>query len=1063
MTDSQDPASVDELLDRAVQALNSGDRATADALAEQVLAVDSSNADAEELLAAPDDSGEIRRLTILFADLVDSTALSTRVGPEVYHTVVGNYKKLVRKIVDRYEGHIGSTKGDGLLAVFGHPLAHENDGQRAVLTGLDITREVAVLSDKVRERFGFDIGVRVGVHRGVVYLDTEQDDVYGLGANLAARMCSLADPASVAVSATIAHIVRDHFALDSLPAKPVKGVEGDIEHYRVISERDSGEISRGPLVGRESEIRYLEEIWAQAENGTLTTPGVIFRGEAGIGKSRMAGAAIEMAERSHAIILGLFGSPFHTDVGLRPVRRMIERHCGIDRDTEPADRLRRLEIEVAARGMDPAETVPLLAPVLGISQRVGYQPAKAEGAKLFDQIGGAVRDYLAACFDDRPGLLLVDDMHWFDEDTIELVSSLLHDNPGRLLVVITARELGTVPDGARVFDLKALTDDQSDQLIAALGPELHTDSRNAVRARCDGIPLYIEEVVTKLKEQPSDAADATLVPDSIYEALFARLRSSENAVRVVEAAAICGGRFDRNLLVSASEIEEQSVDQVIGELVKGRVFVPLDEKSFRFRHELLRELAAELPPPSLQHRLHGRIADALSSPIAPGNPDWPLIAAHYHEAERFDDAVSAYQRASGDARRRGALGEARAHLDRAIEHIERIPAGRPRDQREIAVRLERGFLASAAQGHTSQDALAEFERCLQLIDGEPGPALYSTLNALWFHYSSRGDLRRGEELVESLKRRPRDASEQSTFFSDTATGVLGVFRGDVHLARSSLEATAAALDDSGAPGVQTWYAPNDPVAGMYAFLAMARFLQGDLPGAEAALEAVERRCETVGFPHGPLSLCFGRAMDSLIHIEAGQLDRAMELLKDLKALSKQGGFDEWAMIADCNRAVVNAERALADVAAEGAGLEPHIQALTAVTQMWRDLELRVWVAFYDTALVRLLIAAGKLDAARAHVKVSLQMADETDIHFWDAELLRLRAQTSDDPGEHKADLLTAIALARRQGAGLFELRAATDYFESAGEPAREALTDVINRLSDTTAWPELAHARALLG
>ena len=118
---------------------------------------------------------------------------------------------------------------------------------------------------------------------------------------------------------------------------------------------------------------------------------MVFRGEAGIGKSRLAGAAIEMAEHSHAVILGLFGSPFHTDVGLRPVRRMLERHCGIDRDSEPADRLHRLEAEVVARGLEPATMVPLLAPVLGISQRVGYEPAKAEGPKLFDQIAGAVR------------------------------------------------------------------------------------------------------------------------------------------------------------------------------------------------------------------------------------------------------------------------------------------------------------------------------------------------------------------------------------------------------------------------------------------------------------------------------------------------------------------------------------------------------------------------------------------------------------------------------------------------------------------------------------------------
>ena len=179
-------ASIDELLDRAVAAINRGDRVAATALAGQVLAVDRGNAEAEDLLAAPGSGGEIRRLTILFADLVDSTVLSTRVEPETYRMLVGRYRDLVLAVVDRYEGHVGSTKGDGLLAVFGHPTAHEDDVRRAVLAGLEITREVARLGEQAKRRFGVDIAVRVGVHRGLVYLDTAQDDVYGMAANLAA-------------------------------------------------------------------------------------------------------------------------------------------------------------------------------------------------------------------------------------------------------------------------------------------------------------------------------------------------------------------------------------------------------------------------------------------------------------------------------------------------------------------------------------------------------------------------------------------------------------------------------------------------------------------------------------------------------------------------------------------------------------------------------------------------------------------------------------------------------------------------------------------------------------
>lgn len=167
-------ASIDELVDRAVSAINRGDRAAATTLAGEVLALDRDNTDAEDLLAAPVDAGEIRRLTILFADLVDSTVLSTRVEPETYRLTVGRYRDQVRRAVERFEGHIASAKGDGLLAVFGYPVAHEDDARRAVQAGLEITREVVRLSEQTQQRFGHGIAVRVGVHRGLVYLTSRK-------------------------------------------------------------------------------------------------------------------------------------------------------------------------------------------------------------------------------------------------------------------------------------------------------------------------------------------------------------------------------------------------------------------------------------------------------------------------------------------------------------------------------------------------------------------------------------------------------------------------------------------------------------------------------------------------------------------------------------------------------------------------------------------------------------------------------------------------------------------------------------------------------------------------
>jgi class 3 adenylate cyclase len=220
-----DGISIDELLDQAVAAINRGDRISAKALAGEVLAVDRGNADAEDLLTAPSSGGEIRRLTIMFADLVDSTALSTRIEPQTYGLLVGSYRELVVGIVTRFGGYIASTKGDGLLALFGYPAAHEDDVRRAVLTGLEITRALSGLSQEAKRRLGIEVTARVGIHRGVVYLDTDQSDVYGLASHLAAGVSGLAPPGAVVISDAVAPLIRDTFELAECRPAAVKGLK----------------------------------------------------------------------------------------------------------------------------------------------------------------------------------------------------------------------------------------------------------------------------------------------------------------------------------------------------------------------------------------------------------------------------------------------------------------------------------------------------------------------------------------------------------------------------------------------------------------------------------------------------------------------------------------------------------------------------------------------------------------------------------------------------------------------------------------------------------------------
>jgi class 3 adenylate cyclase/tetratricopeptide (TPR) repeat protein len=1064
-------ASVDELIDRAVAAINRGDRGTAAALAGQVLAVDGGNADAEDLLDAPRFGGEIRRLTMLFADLVDSTVLSTQVEPETYRLMVGRYRELVLSVVNRFEGHVGSTKGDGLLAVFGHPTAHEDDVRRAVLAGLEITREVARLSEQAQRRFGIDISARVGVHRGLVYLDTAQDDVYGLAANLAARVSGLAAPGTVVVSEAVAQLIRDGFELQARPAAAVKGVDELIAHHRVVGEAVQAlSVGRGPLVGRSRERARLEKSWARAQAGTLAIPGVVFRGEAGIGKSRLASAAAELVQDSGAVALELVGSPFHTDAGLHPVRTLLERRCGIGRLTDQGERLRLLEAEIAALTLDPVTLVPLLAPVLGIGAEAGYESVPAEGRKLYELIGQAVRDYLLACVGAGAGLVVAEDLHWFDPSTLEVIGALQGAAQGRLLVVITGRPGGWLPNGwpVKVFDLSPLTDEQTNELIVALDPSLSADDRALVCGRCDGVPFYIEQVVGGLAATPTntnlgsrvDISHGPRVPEALYEPLFARLRASANVVPVVEAAAIIGRHVDHSLLGAVCTLDEADFDDVIDELEDALVLEPWGTDGWRFRHELLREVAAELAPPSVRRGLHARVADALVG----ADPDWGLVAAHYEHAERFDEAASAYQQASTDARRRGALAEARTYLSRALAPLDRATPGPDRDRREMGLRLRRGLLTATAEGYPIRAAAADFERCLQLGGTDlSDDELVATLFALAIYYGGRADLRRAVQVLESLRAGLGEERQWFHPWIEVLFGVVAWARGEFDAARAHLEQGnegLAAADQKEIDAV--WFMPHDPIATTHIHLGVAHLVRGDLTGAEAELAQAACRAEQVGFPRGPYSLANARFLECWVRIEAGQLDRAAELAADLTDLGERHGFDQWRVVGAAEQATVRALAALGADDLNPGGLSAHIATITRFVDTWRTFDVSLYLTFYDSVVARLLIAAGQPEQARARLDIALAQARDTGMCFYDAELLRLRAHTHAEPDARRADIAAALELARRQGAALFELRAALDDVELRGEPAGAALSDAAGRIPADSTLPELARAQALL-
>jgi class 3 adenylate cyclase/tetratricopeptide (TPR) repeat protein len=994
----------------------------------------------------------------MFADLVDSTALSTRAEPDTYGVLVTRYRDLVMGIVDRFEGYVASTKGDGLLALFGHPEAHEDDVRRAVLAGLEITRELTRLSQEFKRRFGIELTARVGVHRGLVYLDTAQDDVYGLAANLAAGVSGLAPPGTVVVSDAVAPLVRDTFELEERPPAEVKGIDESISVHRVLGERvTTARFRRHPLVGRDDEVALLQESWARAQSATLSTPAVVVRAEAGIGKSRLVAAAADLAERSGAAVLELVGSSFHTDAGLHPVRGLLERRCGISRLTAPSERLRLLRVEAAARGLDPGTVVPLLAPVLGIGGKAGYEPVAAEGRKLYGLISQAVQDYLLACVGERAGLVVAEDAHWFDQSTLDVCGSLLDVAAGRLLVVVTGRPGGWLPAGwaVTVIDLKPLTEHQTDTLIATLDPSLSADDRAAVAERCDGVPFYIEQVVEGVTE--------TGVPEALYESLLARLRASANVVPVVEAAALIGRSLDHSLLRSVVDLSDHVLDAALRELEDALVLEPWGFHGWRFRHELLREVAAELAPVSVRRGLHARVADALIGE-AGGEPDWQLIAAHYEQAQRRSEATSAFQQASTDARRRGALGEARSYLTRALTQVDQQTPGPGRDRREMAVRLERGFLITAAEGPAGHAVTADFERCLTLGGSDVrNDDVFATLLALAGYYFALGDLRRATKVFESLKPGLDDGREFLRPVLESSLGILTWLHGEFVSAGRQISAATAQFDDAERREIDAvWFAPTDPIAMALGVLALDRVVGGDFHGAEAQLSRAARRADELSFPQGPFSRAFAHFFEIWLRIEARQFEHAAVLAAALIDHADRHGFEVWALWGAAQQATVDALASIGAQHTDPDVVSARVEQMAAMVNAVRGAGLTIYVSLFDGALGQALTATGQLDRARAQLDAGLEMARDSGMSFYDAELLRLRAHTREESVARQADLDAALTLARRQGAPLFELRAALDDFELRGEPARAALVDAAGHVPADSGWPELARTHAAL-
>jgi class 3 adenylate cyclase len=1051
---------VDRLVDRAAAAMTEGDLAEARSESAFAPAGAAGSTDAAALLVAGPAHGELRQATLLFADLVGSTALSERHEPELYGGVMRRYTTACRRVIEqRYEGHVTHVAGDGLLAVFGIPVAHENDVERAVRAALDIAAELEHLSEEIERAVGERLAARAAVHRGLVYLDRDEDEVYGLAANVAARLHELADPGEVLVSAEVHDIVGGRFATEALPARTVKGVSQPLRPYRVIGVASGGTHRRpgdcGPLVGRESEMAVLGAAWAEVCRGDGERPrGVHVTGEAGIGKSRLAATFLGEIAAGIGARVDLAGSPFHTDASFHPVRALIETRVGMLPATPPPGATQAgLDDLVTGLRLGP-DASALLADIAGLPPDAGSS-APVEGPKRRAAAVDAAARFIGASLAPGPAVLVVEDLHWCDPSTVDIVAHVLADGPGDLLVLTVSRD--APPTGIEPADVVALGPlgaDAASALAQAVAPGLTDDACRGIVARADGVPLFVEELAEGaaravassvvagqaggLRDEPHAASSPGSVPLALYDLLVSRLSVSPSAVPVAGAAATVGREVDRALLSRVSGEAQAAVDDALGRLADARVLVPgAVDGSYLFRHELLREVAYDVQPLSRRRRFHGRTADVLAEPGAGGVVDWRLVASHREQAGQGAEAVAAYRLAADAAQRLGELAEARGLLERAIGLVGDLPDSPERGRSEVALRLRRGFLAVSAEGNNSLDAVHDYERCLEIALADPaGDEMFSTLIALWGYYVIRGELERADQVSRMLQAgvgtRPEYGPDNESSF-----GVVRWYSGDFAAARERLEDGVAGLvAGGGGHYTNTWFIPTDAWASAHIFLALARFVRGDVEGADEQVAAALARCRNLGFPHGPYTAASVHSYRMWIEVERGDLAAARAAVDMTAALAEEHGFDIWGLVATLEGETVDALRDL-EAGADVATILAHDRVLDGFIATWQMLQIAVFVPFYLGVSARLRAAAGDRDGAVARIDEALAASASTGMRFYDAELHRLRAGWTRLAGDSTLvdltggrpavdvtgrSLQTALELARDQGALLFERR-----------------------------------------
>jgi class 3 adenylate cyclase len=821
---------------------------------------------------------ERRQLTVLFVDLVGSTALAARLDPEDMGAIMRAYHRCCAKVVELWGGHVAKYMGDGVLAYFGWPQAHEDEAERAVRAGLALTAAVPQLESPA----GAPLAARVGIATGLVMVGeligegaAKEQTVVGETPNVAARLQALAAPGSVVISQATRRLVGGLFELADLGPKRLKGFAEPLAAWRVAGEgRAEGrfEALHGerltPLVGREHELGILLERWAWAKDGDGQV--VLLAGEPGIGKSRLIRAFRERLADEPYTALSNYCSPHHINSALHPVIELLERATRLDRDKPPEEQLARLEALLASSSDRLDEVVPLLAALLGVPTGERYPALALTPEVQKRRTLQALIDQLAALAAQQPVLALYEDVHWIDPSTLELLGLVIERIPQlRVLAVITFRPEFQPPwtGQAHVTSLtmSRLGRRQGADLVARVTGDkrLPVEIVEQIVARTDGVPLFVEELTKTVLESGllADLGDhyelsgplpPLAIPTTLHDSLMARLDRLAQVKEVAQTAAVIGREFSHDILAAVADRPEPQLCAALDELVNSELVFRRGappEATYSFKHALVQDTAYQSLLKSKRQHLHARVAQVLEErfpEIVEAEPG--LLAHHCTEGGLRAQAVTYWQLASQQAAERSAYAEALAQADEGLAVLAAQPAMPDRDRAELKLQLIRAGTLRATVGPSFPEVGRAFARARQLCTAlGDTPNLIPILIGLGAFHHNRCELHLAEEIgAECLRLAGHRRGHGLESLVHRFVGSVLLDRGKLIPARKHFEQALDCYDPERLRPVMARFGLFDPKALGLAQLAHALCILGYPDRALAAAQDARRTSPAAG-------------------------------------------------------------------------------------------------------------------------------------------------------------------------------------------------------------------------